>query len=100
MNVSKLTCVAVNEAIARLRGGLTLREIESGHADYCHDWAACGPCLTEMAAASGTGVQIWYNRGWHCLATAPDQDRPRGQGVEAPEAVARAYLAWKQEATP
>ena len=87
----KMSCEQVNEAIAELRNeyreyrvlvvnvGLVPHKVAP---DYCHDWAASGPLLEEMIWEQG--YQIFHLK----------------KPLQATEAIARAWLAWKTEAMP
>ena len=92
MNVNEMSCEQVNEAIAKLRdahpelGGRPLPR------DYCHDWAACGPLLEEIAGDQTLGVGICHYGEWEVEITGATLG-----GETLPEAVARAWLQWKME---
>ncbi len=64
---------------------------------YSTDWAAAGPLLEEMAAR-GKDPSLDCDAGfWVCIAF---DDELRGYGKSAPEAIARAYVAWRAATVP
>ena len=96
MNVNEMSRSEVNEAIARLRDAWHYAAGPGGTTgpDYCHDWAACGPLWDEMPPGSTIikhraerkiAVSWPVEHNWH-----DDQ-----QAEETPEAIARAYYAWR-----
>lgn len=74
---------------------------------YSTDWAAAGPLLEEMASGPDATVDLErlssgmahagvHGPGWVCSAFDWEKtDDLWAFGVTGPEAIARAYVAWK-----
>lgn len=98
----ELTCEEVNEAIARFRGEEEYDETWDGkeeqvyitYPDYCHDWAAAGMLWNEMPPGSSISKRHESPACAVCCSTSL-----LGIAVawadETPEAIARAYHAWR-----
>lgn len=91
MAMTELTCQEVNERIAWLR----LKAITP---DYCHDWTAAGLLFEEFSG------DLWRTypedeHEWYCEVEVRGGKllTVLGYGDTAPEAIARAWLMWKEQ---
>lgn len=105
------TVAQVNKAIALL-GGWTHEEQNVWIAwiapdgmgakrlppDYCGDWRYAGSLLSEFIKAHPIGITVFTSKGMYWATTQTGHTHPpTGEGTSDTEAIARAYLAWKEQ---
>lgn len=76
----------------------TLQELDDAPPPFSSEWALAGPLADELAAAAELQVTIeTCDSGWECCVEHPESGAFWiGTGETAPEAIARAYLAWRR----